>query len=1016
VLDNGKEEQQPRIEGVAHLDGSDHSSQQAPGSRRFLTVLFADLCDSSRLAVNVDAEVFAEVLRNLRELAREVVSRHGGHIARIQGDGVLAVFGYPDPTENEARRAAEAAIDLREAVESLRVEGVPHSSALFGLHAGIHAGLVFLIDGDIERGRFDLVGDIPNTAARMCSLAQDGEICVSESTLGPAAQFFIGEVHEVPIKGHDEPMLVRKITGRAPVRRMYEASVSKGLTHFVGRGEPWRRLRERWERTLAGAPGHALVTGPPGHGKTRLIEEFARACAADDAIVLRGFCERYLSAEPMQPFLQMLHAAAASGDESSVADPASVGLLLAAIRTPASATGGAQQVFAAIAGWIEGMAARHPVLLVLDDWQWADDASRQALDLILALGAPVFALVASRTANAAALGARGHDSIDLAPLTAAETRAVVNHWLPALDPFLVDEIHGYAGGIPLFVEELCHAVAAGGRLQPRVPSGGTVWLSALVESRVARLDANSASVLRVAAVLGSAFPVWLFERVTGCGAEDARLRVLAEQDLLYPADQPGLLRFKHGITRDAVYATVGLAERQRLHGKVAAILESAQGDGGETALEALAYHLGAAGEASRAAGHAEAAGDKAMAANALDRARAQYTAALRELDALPSLVSDDMTRWCRVAQKLGMACVFDPISIPDRERLLERAVALAEQLGNANLQARAEYWLGYTGYAAGRALAGLPHCERAIALAEASGDIRLVAQVRATLGQVLTAVARYEDALPMLDEAIAAKRRGATQGGNTAIGSAYALACKGLLLTDRGVFGPADSCFAESRALLGTSAHPVASSVCGLMSISLLWQGRWAEAIEIAGEGARIAENSRSRQLLAMGHSIAGYARWVWMKDANGLNAIREAMQWLETRAGRFMISLLYGWLMEGAVAEGDDAQVRRHAARLLLRAREADRIGEAMGCRAMAYLEMKRNHLDEAARWLARSDRSAAVRGSPHEAANNDVCRARLEMALGLAEHAHASLHRAHDAYRDLRMDWHLEDAQRAR
>jgi tetratricopeptide (TPR) repeat protein len=278
-------------------------------------------------------------------------------------------------------------------------------------------------------------------------------------------------------------------------------------------------------------------------------------------------------------------------------------------------------------------------------------------------------------------------------------------------------------------------------------------------------------------------------------------------------------------------------------------------------------HLSAAGELSRAAVHAEGAGDKAMASNALDSARAQYTAALRDLDGLPSLSAPDMVRWCNVAQKLGMACVFDPISIPDREHFLERAVTLANALGDTNIRARAEYWLGYTRYAVGRARAGLPHCLQALELARASGDNRLAAQVRATLGQSLTAVARYAEAVPLLDEAIDSKKRGAAPGGGVAIGSAYALANKGLLLSDHGEFVSADDCFAQALALLGGSEHPVASSVCGLMSIALLWQGRWDEAIRVADEGARIARNSRSRQLLALCRSMAGYGRWASTGD-----------------------------------------------------------------------------------------------------------------------------------------------------
>src|SRR5262245_42373800 len=125
------------MKNVARPDEPREASRHPAGTRRFVTLLFADLCDSSRLAADVDAEVFAEVLRSLREIARDVVHMHGGTIARIQSDGLLAMFGYPEHAEDDARRAAEAAIDLRDAVNALHVPGVPAKDGRLGVHAGI---------------------------------------------------------------------------------------------------------------------------------------------------------------------------------------------------------------------------------------------------------------------------------------------------------------------------------------------------------------------------------------------------------------------------------------------------------------------------------------------------------------------------------------------------------------------------------------------------------------------------------------------------------------------------------------------------------------------------------------------------------------------------------------------------------------------------------------------------------------------------------------------------------------
>lgn len=984
------------------MDGKWPSQAPREGSRHHLTVLFADLCDSTRLAEAIDAEVLAGVLNAWRDAAHRAVARHGGMVARVQGDGALAVFGYPQAGEQDVRRAADAALDLRAELESIAVPGMPGGAHALQLRAGIHSGLVYIEPGDIERGRFNLVGPTPHTAARLCAVAHEGEICASERALGPAMAFFdVGEAELHSLKGVAEPVRVRRIRGRATVQRRYDAGARRGLATFTGRDAVLQQIGGEWEASRSDGPRCVLLVGQPGVGKTRLIEEFAQSPALETALRLRGYCESYPIAdplqpslqlypiaEPLQPFLQLLRQALGEEPDAPAAR------LLAATGADAAAIANAQAWPKLIAAWLGQLAQQQPLLIVLDDWQWADDASRQTLDRILALPCPMLVLVASRSAVAAGLESRAPMTIELPPLASADSRELATYWLPRMDPFVLDEIHVYSGGIPLYVEELCHEVAAGGRL----PQGGTAWLNTLIVSRMDRLTRPAAALLGTAAVLGNVFPAWLLLGLAGCAEDDSRLIALREQDFLFSADQPGLMRFKHGITRDAIYATVGLAEKRRLHGEVARLLYAAQNDDGESALEALAYHHSAAENRGPAAGFAERAGDKAMAANALDSARAQYTAALRDLDLLPVLSIEQTRRWCRIAQKLGMACVFDPISIPDRERLLRRAVELAQALEDGNVQARAEYWLGYALYAVGRARPGAAHCRRALELAQASGDEPLAAQVRATLGQALTALARYDEALPLLDDAIDSKRRRAgSGGGSTAIGSAYALACKGLLLTDTGRFAAADDCFAESRALLGASAHPVAGSVCGLMSISLLWQGRWDEAIEIGELGARVADRSRSRQLLAMGRASAGFGRWARGRDPAGMRAVQESIDWIETRGGNFMVSLLYGWLIEAASERGDETAARRHAARLLLRARDGDRIGEAMGCRALARLAHAQGRDAEALRWLERAEASARFRKAPHEEAHNLRCRALVDRTAD-AEELLAAAQRLHE------------------
>jgi tetratricopeptide (TPR) repeat protein len=462
---------------------------------------------------------------------------------------------------------------------------------------------------------------------------------------------------------------------------------------------------------------------------------------------------------------------------------------------------------------------------------------------------------------------------------------------------------------------------------------------------------------------------------------------------------------------------VGLHQRKAVHLAVAtALAEHGAQSAPEEMYEALAYHYAAADVPAEAARYAELAGDKALAALALDRARTQYSAALAALDRLAPLSREGQLRWCAVVQKLGMPCVFDPLGLADGVTLFERGVALARQSENHETIARTEYWLGYICYAKGLAREATVHCEASLDLSLRIGDERLAAQVRATLGQVLTSACEYERALGLLDTAIDSKRKQSRPGSSVAVGSAYTLACKGCLLGDRGLFAQAEDCFNEALALLGGSPHQVASSVRGLNAAVYMWQGRWEEALQMADEAARIAEHVKSRQLLAMSRALGGYSSWILTLRPEALQCVRDATSWIEVRNGAFLTSLNYGWLVDGAVELGRDTEARRHASRLFMRARQRDRIGEAMGCRALARAAAKARDFERAGHYLGLALRSAEARGSPHERAVTQLCRAQIEIERERSVEARAPLDAACTAFEAMDMRWHLTKAQRLR
>jgi class 3 adenylate cyclase/tetratricopeptide (TPR) repeat protein len=990
---------------VTEFPASTAASSPAVGQRRLLTLLFVDLSGSTAMAEWMEAEHYAAMLAGLRTLYERIVPHHGGAIARIQGDGMLAVFGHPEVREDDGRRATEAALELHSAVRSLVPPGPkPADFPGLALHSGVHAGIVLVNEGDEMRGRFELLGNAPNIAARLSEAARRDEILASEDSLGLQSQFFeTGPRFTLQLRGRATPLAAYHVLGRAPVGRRFEASVRRGLAPFVGRGGELAALDEALARTLSGRTQWLGIRAGAGVGKTRLTEEFLRKVVdqADQTgqawQIHRGYCESYLSAEPLQPFLQMLRALEGLHD----APPE----LFAA---QSSAPG---QRADALLALLLTLARHMPQIVCIDDLQWADDASLRLLHRLRAAaqaqGLPLLLLSASRpTSSAAALpGANDGDAdiIELPPLTETEAARAVQQLLPQIDPFIASEVQRHAGGNPLFIEELCHAAADPGSGLVEGQSS-SAWLAALVESRVGRLPPEQARLVRIAAVVGNVIPAWLLEALSGCGEQHPDVQALAAQDFIFPDQRAGYLRFKHGITRDVVYEATGLHERQALHRRISAKLAARDGAEGQLH-EQLAYHDAAANDWPAAAQHAEAAGDQALAASALDRAKKQFRAALAALEFLPD-DTERRRRWVGIAQRLGMACVFD--ASQDDLRVLKHAAALAQADGDASLVARTEYWLSYVGYALGETRDSLHHARAAVEKAQDCGDHALLAQLPGTVGQLQAAAADYANALPMLDLAIARQRQRASKSPANRIGLSYSLCCRAYVLGDQGRFDLAHEVFAEALAPFDGRSHAVEASIQGWRAAVLLWQGRWAEAREAALIAHRVGAQVRSMFTCAMGHAAGAYGAWMQERDPAARQQVLDATAWLAPRGGGLYSSFQHGWLADILSAQGDAGAARHHVALALKRGRQHDWIGGAMAYRAAARLAARLGDAPRARRYLALARGAGEQRNSDHEAAVTAL----LEAELKLDDGWRASLDQARAGFERLGMPGFLERA----
>ncbi|MBB2485802.1 AAA family ATPase [Mitsuaria sp. WAJ17] len=1050
-------------------------SPREPSSARrlHLAVLFSDLSDSSPLAAHLEAEDYLELLARVRDCCRSAVEKHLGLVVRMQGDGLLAVFGYPQGGEDTARRATEAALELHAAVARLQAAEGQRLTPL-QMHSGIHAGLTLVIEGDFERGRLDLLGEPPNIAARLCEQAEAGEVWVSQAALGPELhQFEHRPVQRLPLRGLAEPLPAVCITRRGQVLTRLAARERQGALPFIGREDELQDLRHLLAQAAAGRARTALVHGSPGLGKTRLCEALIAEARQQGWRIHRGYCDGHLHGELMQPWMQLLRACFGqpelSPQDQLPTAPDLAALLqalppelqvdaaewLEALRPQARPPGTEQSWrdwLPRLPALLRALGRQQPQLVFLDDWQWADQASQQILEHLLRQDEmPLMILLTNREAELGPVQNRGDfHALALGPLSLQDCRGAIAQLLPGLDPFLVERIHVQGGGNPLYIEELCHCAAQlprgqlAQRLEEPRPTHGSwtaqelPWLRGLVEARLERLPAEHLALLKTAAVIGPHLPLWLLRRLCAGDTADteAALANLARHDLLYPTQTPGQLRFKHGITREIVYQLVGAPQRRELHRRIAERLADAQAEAqaaepaGESAgwQSALAYHHAHAGDWPEAALHAEQAGERAEQSAAPDRARHFYRLALDALAQCPPS-AESYAAQVRLLQRLGLTCVFDPS--PEDLPYFDRGSVLARRRNDPATMTLTVFWRGYVAYALGMTQAAVVHLREALQGLEqlsaapaqegrANAWLPMLVQAQATLGQALAAAGEYEAALNLMDSAIAIKRQHRS-GARPAVGSAYALACKAAVLGDWGTFDEAAECFAEARQAIYGAGHEVEGSVLCLLALVQLWQGRWAEAQQSASQALQIAQ--RVRNLYVFGMSRALLSRAQWRQGAPGsasaqraLQALEDAQQWLQSRRKRLFGSLLHGWLAEAYMVQDRPAEMRHQAAQALRRAREGDLLGGPTALRALALAAARGYLLNPPERYLAQAQALARRRGSLHETALNRLCQAEVLALQGDRPAALEQLEAAEPPLRRLGMDWHLTQLQQLR
>jgi tetratricopeptide (TPR) repeat protein len=611
-------------------------------------------------------------------------------------------------------------------------------------------------------------------------------------------------------------------------------------------------------------------------------------------------------------------------------------------------------------------------------------------------GAPrVRFLLASREPNPRLSAAEPIGIIEMPPLSAGEAQAAIAALLPTPDAFLASRIGEESGGSPLFLEELCHASLRGTGDAARTERNG--WLDMMIQARFAQLPAEQAMLVRAASVIGHMVPSWLFSAMTGVEPGDAVVAELATADFLFPGDVGGTLRFKHGITRDAIYRTIGLKERQALHKRVVeAISSEAERSGEQPLLDALAYHYAASGDTARAVPYAMRAGDAALSAGALDRAQAHYRAAFETVAAQGDGGPYADQIWPLV-NKYGLACIVDPA--PDQLPVMREMAQRLQTLGNAAALVRSEYWIGAIAYGLGEGKQSVVHLNAALRAATELGQTRFIPQIEVKLAQSLFAAGRYDEADALFGRVLTEIADEMSRTDNETY--VYALCCHGFLYADQGDFAGAERRYAAAETVRGSATPPMLASYLTQKSAVCLFRGDWREGLAHARHCLDASGQTRARYQAMMSNALGAYAQWQLDRDPRAVETLLGAARWFAAGASQQRTSLVHGWLADIMAETGRADLARHYAALAIARARRAgDRLGEAMAYRAVARLAARQGNAGRADRYLAAAYRSAAFRTSPREDAQTRLCEAELALAAGDRARAEPLLAAARSAF----------------
>jgi predicted ATPase/class 3 adenylate cyclase len=583
--------------------------------RKFVTLVFTDLKDSTALTGSIDAEAMNEIkARYFSSMAVEI-ERHGGKVEKNIGDAIMAVFGLIRAHEDDALRAVRAAFGMQKVLAALNEDLQRFYGVQITNRTGVNTGEI-VANTDPNADQNLATGDAVNVTARLEQNAPAGEILIGEVTYELVRNHVEVERVELTLKGKPEPVPAYRLLD---VRAEPVPQVGATAAPFVGREAEMDILRGALSE-VSGTRRARLVTviGDAGVGKTRLISDFIGRVQAE-ATVFRGRCLAYGDGITFWPLVEIVRSAARIGEDDSLETAlGKIAALLPAdeperdqvVDRVASAVGLSSvshpvaELFWGARKLLEAQAADKPLVILIDDIHSAESTFLDFLEHLVdsIRDAPILLLCSARPElvddQGEWLESAGVERIDLAPLGAADVEAMIDRLLAGvqLTAETRDKVVAAAEGNPLYIEQIVTL------LRERDPGGDVVvppTIAALLAARLDGLSRQERAVVDPAAVIGLVFPAAAIAQLVPeliRPLVDDHLAALDRKQFVHPLDGDGddaAFRFHHILVRDAAYQSLLKRARATLHERFVEWAEPVNRERGrETEFEEiLGYHL-----------------------------------------------------------------------------------------------------------------------------------------------------------------------------------------------------------------------------------------------------------------------------------------------------------------------------------------------------------------------------------------------------------------------------------------